>query len=516
MAEKIKKGFFKVLPWSVVIFLVIGLVATFTMPTPQNPGVLPALAAQPTMSSAVTVDNNADGTVDRLVITFSENVDITDGNAGDGFPAITLAASSGTATIDNADYGALNVPTLTLNITVSATGNTAITIDPTYATAPAGLIADTATSTEMANLATVVGADGAKPAFISALTGDANSDGTVDRLVLTFSESSDVTDGNAGDGFPAITLAASSGTATIDNADYAAAATTTLTLNITTSVTANTALTVTPTYTTAPAGQIDDVAPANNEMANTASVAGTDGAAPAFISALTGDNNSDGTVDRLVMTFSEPVTVTDGGTDDDITLVASSGTATVTAGVYGAVGTTTLTYTISVSATGNTAITIDPTYATAGAGSISDTVNEMANGETVVGADGAAPAFISALTGDNNSDGTVDRLVLTFSESSDVTDGNAGDGFPAITLVASSGTATIDNANYAGTASAILNLNITVSATSNTAITVTPTYTVAAAGQIDDTSPANNEMADAETVAVTPLQPPLLKQTSVI
>ncbi|NBX50226.1 hypothetical protein EBT25_09860, partial [bacterium] len=54
-----------------------------------------------------------------------------------------------------------------------------------------------------------------------------------------------------------------------------------------------------------------------------------DGARPVIISAFTGDNNRDGTIDRLGLMFSESVTVTDGGTDNDITLTASSGTATI-------------------------------------------------------------------------------------------------------------------------------------------------------------------------------------------
>ena len=39
---------------------------------------------------------------------------------------------------------------------------------------------------------------------------------------------------------------------------------------------------------------------------------------PAILSAVTGDNNADGTVDRLTLTFSESVVITDGGTDNDI------------------------------------------------------------------------------------------------------------------------------------------------------------------------------------------------------
>ena len=39
---------------------------------------------------ATTADNDADGQIDRLIITFDTNADIVDGNAGDGFPQVTV------------------------------------------------------------------------------------------------------------------------------------------------------------------------------------------------------------------------------------------------------------------------------------------------------------------------------------------------------------------------------------------------------------------------------------------
>ena len=58
----------------------------------------------------------------------------------------------------------------------------------------------------------------------------------------------------------------------------------------------------------------------------------SDEAKPVIVSAVTGDANSDGTVDRLTLTFSESVDIADGGTDNDITLAASTGSASITAG----------------------------------------------------------------------------------------------------------------------------------------------------------------------------------------
>ena len=73
--------------------------------------------------------------------------------------------------------------------------------------------------------------------------------------------------------------------------------------------------------------------------------------------------------------------ITDGGTDNDITLVASTGTASITDGTYGPVTATTLVYTISGTTANNTSLTITPTYAVSGAGNITDASgNEMLNG----------------------------------------------------------------------------------------------------------------------------------------
>ena len=110
-------------------------------------------------------------------------------------------------------------------------------------------------------------------------------------------------------------------------------------------------------------------------------------------------------------------------TDDDITLSASTGTASITAGTYGTTAST-LVYTINGTTAGNTSLTITPTYAVSGAGDITDpSGNEMSDGETVSGIDGAAPAILIASTSDNDSDGTIDRLTLTFSETVVITDG---------------------------------------------------------------------------------------------
>jgi len=451
-----------------------------------------ALAAAPTMT-AVTADTDSDGTVDQITITFSEATKIVS-TPGTGLSSLVL--SSG-CTIPSGTYATASTTTLVLgSLTGCTAGNTAIL--PTLSYTQVALcstedaICDAAAANQMATgTPNATSTDGAKPAILIAATSDNNSDGTVDRLNMTFSELVTITDGGTDND---ITLAASSGTATVTAGSYGAVGVTTLTYVISVSATGNTAITIAPTYATAGAGSISDTV---NEMANAETVAGTDGAKPAVLIASTNDTDADGTVDQLDLTFSESVTVTDGGTDNDFTLVASTGTATIVASTYGTSGTT-LSYVVLPSATGNTAITIAPTYATVGTGSIIDAnTNEMLNGETVAGTDGAKPAVLIAATNDNDSNGTVDQLVLTFSESVTVTDGGTDDDF---SLVASSGTATIVAGTY-GTVGSTVTYTVLPSVTSNTAITISPTYATAGAGDVTDAN--SNQMANGETVAGT-------------
>src|SRR5690606_26365364 len=96
--------------------------------------------AAPILVSSVSADVNGDGTVDRTVITYSEPIAITDGNAGDGFPGIAFNNGCVAA---NADYSSAGTTTSTIDLTGCAAGDTSILVDATY-TAAAGQIQDLA------------------------------------------------------------------------------------------------------------------------------------------------------------------------------------------------------------------------------------------------------------------------------------------------------------------------------------------------------------------------------------
>jgi hypothetical protein len=105
MAKKIKRGFGGILPWSVVIILILAVSVGLLNFLPK---VQPALAAD-TILTSVYVDNDSNGTVDRIVWTMDENVtacayDVTDWSvdtAGDFNLSVTNLSCTGTDAILN-------------------------------------------------------------------------------------------------------------------------------------------------------------------------------------------------------------------------------------------------------------------------------------------------------------------------------------------------------------------------------------------------------------------------------
>lgn len=152
-----------------------------------------ARAAAPTMT-AVASDQTADGTIDRIVITFSEPVSLVDGNAGNGFTSLALGNG---CTIANLDYANASTTTLTLsNLTGCTAGNTALTPSVTYTAVAdcttASSICDAALANQMVNSTTTNATDGASPVLMSvALATVSNRN----RMTFTYSEAMTITNG---------------------------------------------------------------------------------------------------------------------------------------------------------------------------------------------------------------------------------------------------------------------------------------------------------------------------------
>jgi hypothetical protein len=149
-------------------------------------------------------------------------------------------------------------------------------------TALAGQVASAAVATSGLSARITVSLDPAQlpPMLTDAVTGDADGDGHLDRLTLTFSRAVDIVDGGgAGDGFSAITLG---GGYLIAAGDYAATNVTTLVLRLVPLAAYDTGVVTSPTYHTGAGSTIASASDAR-QMGDGATIAGRDGAPPAFV-----------------------------------------------------------------------------------------------------------------------------------------------------------------------------------------------------------------------------------------
>ena len=223
---------------------------------------------------------------------------------------------------------------------------------------------------------------------------------------------------------------------------------TTLTYVIGSSTANNTSLTITPVYAVSGSGSMKDAS--NNEMTNGETVAGTDGAGPAIITAVTSDVDADGKIDQIDLTFSENVDDSQGAdlASNSVTLGSSYSVSSINTGATGDDAQLRVVVTEAGSGVYDTELTPTVTLVQS---KIADGLNNQAttNQGAFTPSDGAAPVIVSTSFTDTNGNGSVDRATLTFSERINVTDGNAGDGFGAI-VINDGSAVTIDNANYAG------------------------------------------------------------------
>ena len=360
-------------------------------------------------AASTAVASAGQTTVNRLTITFNQNVDITDASAGDGLDVITLSASSGTCTIDNADYSDTNTSTLTLQVTCTASNDTSITVDPTYTTAGSSTIVDTGGSTEIANSTTVSGSDGAAPAFISASATD-------DEVIeITMSETVDsVTFGGPADwgatGVTATGASVNSGDDTI--------------IDLSVSSLGDTSFTASDLAFGAGdvGGAIQDAS--SNSAADFSSKSIADGQAPAFSSAKYEDSDSDGAVDRIAITLSESIS-TNAATLGDFTYVANDITSSDLSGGsnLGTTGSATIYLNLGTNGAANTTShSTAPTIAyTFSSGALEDAAGNQTSNFTAQNlSDGAGPVLVSSSP--ENTEKSVQLtadIVLTFSEAID-------------------------------------------------------------------------------------------------
>ncbi len=134
-----------------------------------------------------------------------------------------------------------------------------------------------------------------------------------------------------------------------------------------------------------------------------ANIKPTDGLAPVLLSASTRDTNSNGQVDRVAFTVSEPVA------SAQAPLFSVDGYVVAESAVDGS--------TVNLNVNERGIDTQATPAATVSAGAVKDAAgNELASGQSLATTDGAAPAVIDAVTDDLNANGRIDRVRVRYSE----------------------------------------------------------------------------------------------------
>ena len=407
----------------------------------------------PTLVSAITGDNNSDGTVDRLVLTFSEQVDLTSVDNNN----FTLTESTGGSSLAiSGSYSSSDQTTVTLTLTGVTANNTSLTISPNYDDGT-GTIKDNA-GNEMSFSEDVAGTDGVAPTINAIATSafswgshlnatEDNSDGTVTVTTGGVENSQDVTITLNGQAYTG-SVSSNSATVTITASALQALSEGSETLT----------------------ADVSDVA--GNAAAQVTSASFTvDTVLPTLVSAITGDNNSDGTVDRLVLTFSEQVDLTSVDNNNFTLTESTGGSSLAISGSYSSSDQTTVTLTLTGVTANNTSLTISPNYDD-GTGTIKDNAgNEMSFSEDVAGTDGVAPTINAIATSafswgshlnatEDNSDGTVTVTTSGVENSQDVTitlngqayTGSVSSNSATVTITASALQALTDGNTYSLTA----------------------------------------------------------------
>jgi len=383
----------------------------------------------PTVTSATTGDNDNDGKIDKITVVYSEDVNDPNYDALNVTGYADLNTGSGTGTT-----------TLVYNLTEGGSPDTDATPVLTWTGANA---VDLAGNNLSIAGAPANAADGAAPAVLNATYSDSNSDGKVDRIVFTFSENTTFTmDGTdwlfwtagdvnlSGDFDPTECTGSLSPTITCTDAD-------TGTFDASADRTGKQTLGgEEPVWDyTNLSGNIADGS--GNETGNLVLTL-ADGAAPIVTDLLMLDEIKDGNIDRIQLTFSEPLADTDAGPNGfNVTSIADHGTCD--SEIANPDGTSTLNLDFNCT-TASTAVGDLTLNFTSNSG-IKDASDNQSADKTWTEAttpaieDGAEPVLMEAKTFDIGNDGLthngkVDHMQLKFSE--DIDDSEINNYAPAV------------------------------------------------------------------------------------
>lgn len=253
-------------------------------------------------------------------------------------------------------------------------------------------------------------ADAFGPCVSSSTTGDADTDGEIDQIILTMTEDVDAgTVAGSDFGVTGYTVSSASRTDTSE-----------ITVVLAESGSVDTD--ATPALTIS--GSIDDTS-ANSTTSGSSNP--TDGVAPVLVSQAYKDTDGNGQVDRFDLTFSETVGLDECEAGDYTVAGADAGSIAVASCATSGAD---LRLTVSNAPANDTSLTITVAY-TQSNGTVDSIDDASGNATSTISAsslsDAAAPILVSQSYKDTNTDGQVDRADLTFSETIAYDECEAGD-----------------------------------------------------------------------------------------
>ena len=384
--------------------------------------------AAPVIIAAQTKDINGNGKIDRIDLTFSEDLDDS-GGSNMNINSFTLGSSYSVASVttDTGDDEFLRV-----GVTEKSVVDSDVT--PTIAMAD-NKIADA--DNNMAAQSAFTPSDGAAPIVTNVNSNTAAGRyeiGDVIDVLITFSETVDVT------GTPQLTLETGGSDAVVDYTsgtttsvlrfDYTVGsghASNDLRYKATNSLALNSG-TIKDRSSNANVATRTLVAPgATNSLgANEALV--IDGSVPTFVKAWQYDTDGDGNIDEIVVELSEAVSDASVAHGD-----FALGSGSVTGFSSFSSGSRANTkdaadndefITLEVSVTGTADVTVGYTDNNSGNDLEDLAGNDAATNTSITTDDQAAPVIIAAQTKDINGNGKIDRIDLTFSEDLDDSGGS--------------------------------------------------------------------------------------------
>ena len=379
----------------------------------------------PVKTSMTMNDTDADGRVDQVIVTYSEPlVAVADDSANWTLSNIPSNGSKGTVTATN------GVNDVTINITEGVSPQDTSVSTFTVAYTNAGAIQDAVGNTALSFTAESP-IDGAKPVFLTRTTQDLDSNGKIDAMRVTLSESiSDITitatdftletgnsrsiDSTYTNTFGSLTF--TNGVATGSGSDDAE-----FYLKVSEGTLVDTGDTPTLTYT---AGSLAESAATALTVDTNSSMTSSDGVVPVLSSVTLKDSNSDGDIETAELIFTEEVddsSLTVGGWS-----IGGSAATTFSTTVEGDadVDDDRITVSLTSGVSGTSLDNADITY-TSATGGLTDlngnALVDRGSSDTPAEVDAADPVIISAVYSDagTESDASDDSITITFSEEID-------------------------------------------------------------------------------------------------